>query len=243
MITLTLEKVEDTATGTKTFYFNKPDNFQFRAGQYVALKVDQLVAPDTRAGVRSLSICAAPCESQLIFTMRQSESGFKQTFWAMEPGATVSVTPPIGKFVLEPGDTRTVVYLVGGVGITPVRSQLIEEAQAGSERHFVLFNANRKEEDAPHREELKSLKLAHFQYVDVFSQEERELLPGEVKGYINKELLEASMDNPKECVYYIVGSPSFLEAMENMLHSLEVPEDQWHKDPFTGMDSANVIKK
>lgn len=242
MITITLKKVEDTATGTKTFYFTKPENFQFRAGQYVALKVDNLVAPDARAGVRSLSLCSAPCEDSIIFTMRQSESGFKQTFWAMEPGATVSITPPIGKFVLDPTDTREVVYLVGGVGITPVRSQLIEAAHDGSDREFMLFNANRTREDAPHKEEIKALPLAHFRYVDVLSQVEEVVTPGEAKGYITKELVESYIDKPGECVYYIVGSPSFLEAMENMLRSLGVAEDQWHSDPFTGMDSANIKK-
>lgn len=242
MITLTLEKVEDTATGTKTFYFNKPENFQFRAGQYVALKVDNLVAPDTRAGVRSLSICAAPCESQLIFTMRQSESGFKKTFWNMQPGDTVNITPPIGKFVLDPADMREVVFLVGGVGITPVRSQLCEEAQSKSTRKFILFNANRTREDAPHRDELKGLSLVNFRYVDVFSQEERPLTDQEEKGYIDRALIERYIDKPQECVYYIVGSPSFLEAMEKMLAEMGVPENQWHKDPFTGLDSANLKK-
>jgi hypothetical protein len=28
--------------------------------------------------------------------------------------------------------------------------------------------------------------------------------------------------------------------MEKMLTDMVVPEDQWHKDPFTGMESANV---
>ena len=95
MITLTLQKVEDCANGTKTFVFDKPENFTFRAGQYVAFKIDNLIAPDYRAGVRSLSICSAPSEPFMAFTVRESESGFKKTLWAMEPGATVSITPPI----------------------------------------------------------------------------------------------------------------------------------------------------
>jgi ferredoxin-NADP reductase len=242
MITLTLQKIEDTAYGTKTFYFNKPENFQFRAGQYVALKVDNLVEPDSRGGVRSLSICSSPCENFIAFTMRQSDSGFKKTFWSFKPGDTVSITPPIGKFVLDPADTREVVYLVGGVGITPVRSQLCEEANAGNERAFLLLNANRTHEDAPHRDELRALKLPHFRYVDVFSQEEKPLRENEVKGYIDQALIGQYLDNPKDCVYYIVGSPSFLTAMEDMLRSLGIAEDQWHADPFTGMESANTSK-
>ena len=127
MITLTLQKIQDCANGTKTFFFDKPENFTFRAGQYVALKLDNLVAPDNRAGVRSLSLCSAPSEDFIAFTVRESDSGFKKTLWAMQPGTTVSITPPIGKFVLDPADEREVVFLIGGVGITPVRSMLVEE--------------------------------------------------------------------------------------------------------------------
>ncbi|MEK9174282.1 MAG: FAD-dependent oxidoreductase [Patescibacteria group bacterium] len=243
MITLTLEKIEDTAYGTKTFFFNKPENFHFLAGQYVALKLNSLVEPDTRAGVRSLSICSAPSENFIAFTMRQSESGFKKTFWKMEPGETVSITPAIGKFVLDPSDTREAVFLVGGVGITPVRSMLCEAAKTQSTRKLILFNANRGCEDAPHRDELRNLTLAHFRYLDIFSQaEERTLGDGEVRGYIDRALIERFLDNPKECVYYIVGSPSFLEAMQKILTDLGVPEEQWHKDPFTGLESASLKK-
>ena len=239
MITLTLQRIEDTAYGTKTFFFDKPANFQFLAGQYVALKLDNLVAPDARAGVRSLSICSSPCEDGIAFTMRQSDSGFKKTFWSMQPGDTVSITPPIGKFVLDPNDEREVVFLVGGVGITPVRSMLCEEAQSHGTRKFTLFNANRTHEDAPHRDELRALSLPHFRYLDVFSQEEKALRENEVKGYIESNLLTQYLDNPKDCLYYIVGSSSFLEAMEKMLADMGVPEDQWHQDPFTGLESAN----
>jgi ferredoxin-NADP reductase len=239
MITLTLQRIEDSAYGTKTFFFDKPDNFRFVAGQYVALKLNNLVEPDYRAGVRSLSICSSPCEDFIAFTMRQSESGFKKTFWSMQPGDKVSITPPIGKFVLDPSDSREVVFLVGGVGITPVRSMLCEEMRYPSDKRFVLFYANRTKEDGPHTDELKALKLHNLRMIEVFSQEQGALVVGQEVGYIDRALVERTLDKPLESVYYIVGSPSFLEAMENMLRDMGVPEDQWHKDPFTGMESAN----
>lgn len=243
MITLTLQKIEDCANGTKTFVFDKPENFSFRAGQYVAFKLDSLIAPDNRAGVRSLSICSAPSEPFLAFTVRQSESGFKQTLWAMEPGTTVSITPPIGKFVLDPEDMREAVFLIGGVGITPVRSMLIEEKNHPTGRKMTLLYANRTLEDAPFQKELRELGLANVRYIDVLSQvETAPEHENEARGYINEALVRQYMDNPEKCVYYMVGSPSFLGAMEDMLRTMNVPEDQWHSDPFTGMESANVNK-
>jgi ferredoxin-NADP reductase len=103
----------------------------------------------------------------------------------------------------------------------------------------VLFYANRTKEDGPHTDELKALKLHNLRMIEVFSQEQGALVVGQEVGYIDRALVERTLDKPLESVYYIVGSPSFLEAMENMLRDMGVPEDQWHKDPFTGMESAN----
>lgn len=240
MITLTLEKIEEVANGTKMFFFDKPENFTFQAGQYVALKLDTLIAPDYRAGVRSLSISSAPSEPFLAFTVRQSESGFKQTLWTMEPGATVSITPPIGKFVFDPSEKRPAVFLIGGVGITPVRSMLVEEKAHPTGRSMTLLYANRTLADGPFCQELRELALPNLRYIDVLSQAEEGVAhENEARGYINEALLRQYIDNPGECVYYMVGSPSFLGAMEEMLKSMGIGEDQCHKDPFTGMESAN----
>ncbi|OGI21931.1 MAG: hypothetical protein A2808_02155 [Candidatus Moranbacteria bacterium RIFCSPHIGHO2_01_FULL_55_24] len=241
MQTLTFKKREDAAAGTATFFFEKPENFVFLAGQYVAIKLDNLVAPDTRSGARSLSISSAPFEEDLAFTVRGGDSGFKQTLWKLEPGDTVSITPPVGRFVLEPGDTRPVVFLVGGVGITPARSILKQAEHEGDTRPFVLLYANRTLPDAPFAEELRSLKLGNFRYADVLSQESSPS-QGEFdeRGYITTEVLKRHVDKIADSLYYIVGSPSFIEAMEKMLDSVGVTKEQRHKDPFTGLGSANL---
>ena len=150
------------------------------------------------------------------------------------------ITPPVGKFILEEGDMRPAVFLVGGVGITPVRSMLCDVSLEGSERKIILLYANRTLADAPFVDELRSLKLKNLRYVDVLSQEPSPS-QGELdeRGYIDRAQVEKQVDNPAECVYYIVGSPSFIAGMEALLDTLGVPADQRHKDPFTGLGSIN----
>lgn len=241
MITLILAKTEEVAVGTTTFFFIKPENFSFLPGQYVAMKLmDELLAPDQRGPVRSLSISSAPHEDFLAFTLRYSDSGFKQTLWSLVPGATVMITPPVGKFVLEEGDVRPAVFLVGGVGITPVRSMLCEAVEKENERRMILLYANRTLADAPFAAELRAMPLKNLRYIDVLSQEEKPSQgPLDERGYIDQFQLQKQVDNPGECVYYIVGSPSFITAMETLLDTLGVAKEQRHKDPFTGLGSIN----
>jgi ferredoxin-NADP reductase len=238
--TITLQKVEDIADGTKYFCFSKPAGFQFTAGQYVAMRITNLVAPDTKNGVRSLSIASAPEEDHLGFGVRYSESGFKKTLWSMKPGDTVEVTDAVGFFTIPEHEEREIVFLIGGIGITPARSILKQATFENSQKKYTLFFSNRLPKDAPFRDELQSFELPHFKLIEVMSQCDGSD-PNDVcdeHGYIRQEIVEKHVAAPQEAVYYLVGSPSFVEVMGDMLTTFGVPKENRHLDPFTGLVSA-----
>lgn len=237
---LTLKERRTVAEGTELFAFEKPVDFSFEAGQYVAFLLPQLIAPDTRAGVRSLSISSAPCETDLYFTVRKSESGFKQTLFAMKPGDTASATKAIGHFTMShAADGLPMVFLVGGIGITPVRSILKQAEHDGSDRQFTLLYSNRFGKDAAFHEELKNLKLKNFRYVTTLSQETTPCAEtNEERGYICEEMVRKYVPDVNNAWFYLVGAPAFIEAMEKMLGDMGVAKERQVCDPFTGMAQA-----
>lgn len=240
--TLTLKEIRDVAVGTRLFVFDKPAEYVFKAGQYVALEVAKVegIEVDTRGLVRSFSLASAPYEENLYFAMRQGESSFKQIFWQMQPGDTVTITKPVGFFVLPPEeDMRPIVFLAGGIGITPVRSILKQAEYEKSQRHFTLFYANRFVEDAAFFEEIKNVALPNFRFVNVLSKSEEPCAPkNDERGYICEPVLKKYVSDIAGCIYYIVGSPQFSEAIEKMLVDLGIPKEQRHMDPFTGLRAA-----
>ncbi len=235
---------EEIARDTSVFWFEKPADFTFRAGQYTVLRLPNLSEPDPQGPVRSLSICSAPHEERLGFALRNTQSPFKKALWAMQPGEEASITPVIGKFVLEATETRPLVFIVGGIGITPVRSILKEATLTGSAESFTLLYANRSREDISFGAELRGLSLANFHYVDVLDHETAPS-QGELdeRGFIDAALLDRHVDNPIGSVYYVVGSPAFNEAMKALLLGLAIPESQIHWDAFTGLFSKREQKK
>ncbi len=243
---LTFKHKEQVADGTWSFYFEKPADFVFEAGQYVALVLPRLSAPDKRGPVRSLSICSAPFEAELIFTVRITDSGFKQTLMTLEPGEVAQATRPIGHFTLShAGDGKRIVFLTGGIGVTPVRSILKQAEHEGSARSFVNFYSNRMKKDAAFHDELKGLKLAEYRYIPTFSQETAACSDGsEERGYICEAMLGKylSLEQIQESWYYLVGAPAFIEAMEKLLLGLGVAKERMVNDPFTGMASASQQK-
>lgn len=244
--TLQFKNKIPVADGTWSFLFEKPADFSFEAGQYIALVLPRLIVPDARGPVRSLSICSAPCESDLVFTVRITESGYKQTLMALEPGEMVQVTKPIGHFTLShAADQQRMVFLAGGIGVTPVRSILVQAVHDDLERPFTVFLSNRQQKDAAFHEELKGLRLRNYRYIATLTQEQ---LPGtgsgNEQGYINAEMLQkyVPVDEILTSWYYLVGAPAFVGAMEAMLDSMGVAKERCVNDPFTGMESANTGK-
>jgi ferredoxin-NADP reductase len=165
--TVTLKEVCTVADGTKMFLFTKPEGFVYTPGQYVAMRITDLVEPDQKNGVRSLSLASAPVEDFLGFGVRESTSGFKKTLWSMLPGATVEVTNAVGFFTVPETEEREIVFLIGGIGITPVRSILKEAEAKKSSKKYTLFFANRLPKDAPFAEEIKQYQLQNFRMIEV----------------------------------------------------------------------------
>lgn len=238
--TLTLKERRTVADGTELFAFEKPADFSFEAGQYVAMMLTDLVAPDIRAGVRSLSLSSAPFEEDLYFAVRKSESGFKQTLFTLQPGATATVTKAIGHFTLShAADGLPIVFLVGGIGITPVRSILKQAEHEGSERAFTLLYSNRFAKDTAFHDELKNCTLKNLRYVTTLSQETTPCAEtNEERGYICEAMVRKYVPDVEHAWYYLVGAPAFIEAMEKMLSDMGVAKERQVCDPFTGMAQA-----
>ena len=238
MYTLKLKRIEDIADGTKMFFFDRPADYVYQAGQYCAIRLADLVAPDPKGQARSFSFASSPYESELGFAMRSGESGYKQTFWTLKPGDTVEVTKAVGSFVEPDGNDQPIVFLCGGIGITPARSILREALHSGNTRDYTLFYANRFLKDASFHTEFQELiqSLPHFQYVTVLSQETESVSgQGDERGYITATILEKYVTNIESRLYYMVGSGEFIEAMETILAGFGVMKEQCHKDPFTGL--------
>lgn len=227
---------QDIAEGTMAIRVEKPKGYTFTAGQYVVMTALNLVEPDARKGIRSMSIASAPYEDHLLFAMRRGTSGFKKTISALSPGDEIQVSAPIGHFTLLPGDTRPVAFLVGGIGITPARSILRQAEHDGDTREFFLFYSNYRPEDTPFLEELRSFPQLRYRAIFTMTEPERSVCEwSEERGFICDSMLTKHLRELTEPRYYLVGAPGFTKAMEGMLLGFGIRKEDIIQDPFTGL--------
>jgi ferredoxin-NADP reductase len=89
------------------------------------------------------TISSAPSEGTMNISTRVSDSVYKQTLNALEPGETIDVQGLGGDFTWEEDISEPVVLVAGGIGITPYRSILIERETQGKQLSATLLYYNR----------------------------------------------------------------------------------------------------
>lgn len=236
MIPIVLATKREIARETILYVFERPKDFSFCAGQYVSIKVLFTPFKDDRGDFRAFSIASAPSQNDVLeFAMRKSNSAFKKNLDSLAIGGFAEMTPAVGKCILpETYLNRKIVFLVGGVGITPVRSILFEAMRNRRPETFFLFFSNRSVVDAPFFEEMKGWNAEHAINLSIIHTitESDDVWRGE-RGYIDVEKVQKYVGGEwGDCLFYIVGTSGFVEAMRSMLEQRGVSEDKMLSDDF-----------
>jgi len=228
---------ETVAEGTMAFYLSRPAGFEFRAGQSLLLG---LIAPpetDGEGDSRTFTIASAPHEPELMVATRVRDTAFKRVLKSLAPGSALTIDGPSGEMALEPEASRPVVFLAGGIGITPFRAMALHAAHARLPHRIVLFYGNRRHEDTAFLGELQDTERRNpdFRVIAIMSEPQKSARPwsGET-GFIRRELLERRVAQPKFALYYFAGPPAMTAAMHALLEEMGVGESSMRYEEFYG---------
>ena len=153
--------------------------FAFQPGQFLTLRAD-VNGQDVR---RSYSIASRP-GAALTVGVKRVEGGVFSTFaQGLEPGMTLSVMPPEGRFVDDGKDN--IVLIAAGSGITPMVAIASNALDRGA--NVTLVYGNRRTDSIMFRDALDALKdqyMDRFIMFHVLSREIQDvaLLNGRVAG-------------------------------------------------------------
>lgn len=213
-----------------------PDRpFAFAAGQYL-----DWMLPHSRVDARGIrryfTIASAPTQSEVRLGIKipEKSSSFKQTLAAMKPGARVYAGRLAGDFVLPKDPTQPLVFIAGGIGITPFRSMIQYLVDKNEKRDVLLVYLARTPKD--------------FAYASLFDEAARVGVKtiyiandaGNSPGWTGRTgmLTEAMMmelipDHTKRR-YYLSGPNAMVNAYKKTLNTLGVPKAQINTDYFPG---------
>ncbi len=169
-----LKSKKEVASGTMAFRFDKPVGFEYKAGQFADYTLINSTDTDAEGNVRGFSLASALFEDDIMFTTRMRDTAFKRNMKKMDIGTEVTFDAPYGSFTLQNNTQIPAVFLSGGIGITPVRSIILQATHDKTEHKIFLFYANKTPQDAAYFDELTGTQKANANYKFIASMTDAE---------------------------------------------------------------------
>ena len=203
------------------FIFLPDKRFDFIPGQYMEFTLKH-TKEDLRGNRRSFTIASSPTEAEIHLGVKfyEPSSSFKHTLQAMQPGDRIDAGQLSGNFLLPADAHKKLVFIAGGVGITPFRSMVKYLTDTKEQRDITLFYNVNKEEELAYAEVFKA--YPGLQYIPV------------VGAKVSARVLSSNVDTNSDCLYYISGPNGLVELYRRMLRHSGVPATHIITDYFSG---------
>ncbi len=206
------------------FAFTQSGALAFVPGQYLEWTLPHR-KPDTRGNRRYFTIASAPQDREIKLGVRVSErsSSFKKALMELHEGVVLSATALAGEFTLPKEASRKLVFMAGGVGITPFASMLRHLMAGGEKRDIVLVYAASNEKD-----------FAYHDLIDA-AQAKLGLRAVYVAGtMVTEDLVRKEVPDYAERMFYLSGPNAMVRAYRRMLLGLSVHRGRIKTDYFPG---------
>ncbi len=228
---------EAVADGTMSFLFEKPEGFTYRAGQFADYTLIDPPESDSEGDTRGFTLSSAPYESHLMATTRLRDTAFKRVMAEIPLGTEVVLDAPYGSFTLPHDSKRPVVFLAGGIGITPVRSIALQAAHDATSHRIIAFYSCKNPADAAFLDELSALAKGEkgFDLIATMTQPASagQHWSGET-GYVDAAMIGGYVKDVTASVFFVSGPATMVRAMRDTLTGAGVSEDDIRTEEFTG---------
>lgn len=206
--------------------------FSFEPGQFLTVGV--LI--DGKAMKRSYSIASSPCcQGWCDITVKQAPGGQVSGYLhaRVKEGDRLAVSGPWGRFTFRGHEAPSVVFIAGGVGITPLMSSIRYLTDQSWPGRIDLIYACARASSIIFREELDYLGRRHpnLHITITLDQEDSPAWTGK-RGHLTKELLVETVPDLKTRPVHLCGPPPMMEAIKGLLEELGVPGDQVKTELF-----------
>lgn len=213
--------------------------FAFKAGQHLTLRAT-IEGEEVR---RNYSLCTAPTEGDWMVTVKRIGGGLFSNWVGdqLKAGDTIEVMVPHGSFTTEfnASNSRHLVGIAGGSGITPVMSLIKTLMREEPQSRFTLLYGNRDSSSVIFLEALAGLKDKHLGRLEIYHFLDAEDQDIELfNGMLNRERLEQAIaalvpDAPEVDGWFICGPGPMMDSAEGALLDRNIPKERIHIERFT----------
>lgn len=174
------------------------------------------------------SLSWLPKQDQLRITVKAVGDFTQRLPHALQPGTSVLIDGPYGVFTEWASSASRVLFIAGGIGITPIRALMERMVQQGKD--VVLLYGNRTAQDVVFADELTALaKKSSVTLVNIFS----DAAPvGAEQGMIDAVRIKRLVPDVHDRDVFLCGPAPMIDAVREWLQSLGVPPQRIHFEKF-----------
>lgn len=201
-----------------------PENFQYKAGQFVMLHVP---VEGSKPALRAYSIASDERVTngfRLLFKFVESPDpgagiphGLASAYvWSLKGGESLKFTGPFGKVFFQEPPTEQIVFLNTGTGISQHLSYLVSKKEIFPHLQYRMLFGVRSERDIYLKNELDALsaEFPNFKYEFVLSRPS-ESWTGK-KGYI-QHFIKDFKYNEVPTTFYLCGNGGMIKEVKHQL--------------------------
>lgn len=217
---LALKQIERVTHDTYHLVFDRPEGFDFAAGQGVELA---LLKDGWGDKGRAFTPVTLPEEPTLDFVIKTypAHHGVTEQIAAMKPGDKMTMDGPFGAI----SDQGPGVFIAGGAGVTPMIALLRKRLKDhGTLAGSTLVFANKTEGDIIWRDKFEAMEgLTTVFIVDQAGASVPQQRP-------DREYLRQFVTPDSRC--YLCGPPPMMDAVRDALHDLGVTDAHIVEEEF-----------
>lgn len=213
-----IEKKQLTPTAY-SFRFKPDKPIKRAAGQYMEFTLPD-VTQNTRGNRRTFSVVSPPHDECIEIGVKFYKPGslFKAKLRSLHIGDEISASNVAGEFVLPNDPSGPLVFLAGGIGITPFIAMIKEMIVTDPPRQVDLYYF--------------VSDISEIAYRDILAQAESKDIHVHIRIGREQGLTDTDLNRQREAEFYLSGPPGFVDAYRTQLKAAGIK--RMHVDHFTG---------
>lgn len=249
-LVLALKNKKEVAANIFHFTFKTTEPLKFKPGQYIEWTLPHEEA-DSRGNRRYFTVASSPTESDIAIGVKiitDKSSSFKHELLNLEennPKSIIVASQVSGDFTLPEDKSIPLVFIAGGIGVTPFRSILKYLIDNNQRRDIILFYACTNDKEFAYTDIFTEAEKVGVKFIPVITNKEAVPstwsagpLQGQVwqgvSGFLNKDIIESKVPNYKNRTYYLSGPGAMVDSYKSMLKNIGIQNKQIKTDYFPG---------
>ncbi len=234
---LKLKEVIPIGQNQYEYVFIPDKPFSFTPGQYMEWTLGHS-SPDDRGNRRYFTIASSPTERAVRLGIRFNtpQSSFKKSLFTMDIGGRIAAGQRSGDFVLPENPKQKLVFIAGGIGITPYRSMIKYLLDSKQQRDIVLIYSNRTAPEIVYRDIVDQARNA-LGMKTLYALTDREHIPSGWTGRagrIDGNVITEEIPDYRERLFYISGPSSLVDGFRQILGDIGIHRNNIKTDFFPG---------